>query len=240
MKIITTANIKGGCGKSTTAVALAQAAAASGRKVLFIDLDPQANGSFFIGADQAAGSYQLLHGADPAQTIQHTAQGVDVIAASPDLATETTRPGSAKRLQEAIAPLKKDYDYAYIDTPPQMGELTYNALQASTGLIIPMEADNSGLQGLYQVVDIAQRIQASNPALDILGIVLTRYDNRSKLSRYMKDAITAAGQDTGIPLLAAIRPGVAIREAQALQLSVFGYAPKSNPALDYMVLFTNL
>ena len=240
MKIITTANIKGGCGKSTTAVALAQAAAASGRKVLFIDLDPQANGSFFIGADQAAGSYQLLHGADPAQTIQRTAQGVDVIAASPDLATETTRPGSAKRLQEAIAPLKKDYDYAYIDTPPQMGELTYNALLASTGMIIPMEADNSSLQGLYQVVDIAQRIQASNPALDILGIVLTRYDNRSKLSRYMKDAITAAGQGMGIPLLAAIRPGVAIREAQALQLSVFGYAPKSNPALDYMDLFTNL
>ena len=148
-QIITAAVIKGGTGKTTTAAALAQAAAAAGKKVLAIDLDPQANLSFFIGADQnAPGSYQLLHGAEAAQLIQDTEQGIQAIAASPDLATERTTPASAKRLQEAIEPVKKDYDLIIIDTPPQMGELTFNALQASTGLIIPLETDNSSLQGL--------------------------------------------------------------------------------------------
>ena len=90
MQIITAAVIKGGTGKTTTAAALAQAAVQAGKKVLAVDLDPQANLSFFIGADQnAPGSYQLLHGTDAAQLIQTTDQGIDAIAASPDLATET-------------------------------------------------------------------------------------------------------------------------------------------------------
>ena len=122
MRIITAAVIKGGTGKTTTAAALAQAGAAAGKKILAIDLDPQANLSFFIGAKQAApGCYQLLHGGKPEDVIQHTEQGIDVITASTDLATEKTAPGSAKRLEKAIEPLKKEYDFIFIDTPPQMG-----------------------------------------------------------------------------------------------------------------------
>ena len=144
MQILTTAVIKGGTGKTTTAAALAQAAAAAGKKVLAIDLDPQANFTFFIGADQnTPGSYQLLHGAEPGQLIQQTEQGIAAIAASPDLATERTTPASAKRLQQAIEPLKGKFDLIIIDTPPQMGELTFNALQAATGLIIPLETDSA-------------------------------------------------------------------------------------------------
>lgn len=238
MQIITTAIIKGGTGKTTTAAALAQAAAAAGKKVLAIDLDPQANLSFFIGADQnQPGSYQLLHGTSPSQLIQATEQGIDVIAASPDLATERTAPGSAKRLQEAIKPLKKRYDFILIDTPPQMGELTFNALQASTGLIIPLETDNSSLQGLYQIADIAHQMQRSNPGLQIMGVVLTRYDSRPKLNRYLKEVIEERGQEIGASLLAEIRPGIAIREAQAMQQSLFSYAPRSKPAQDYKKLF---
>lgn len=238
MQIITTAIIKGGTGKTTTAAALAQAATAAGRKVLAIDLDPQANYSFAIGADQnQPGSYQLLTGSDPAQLIQQTEQGIDAIPASPDLATIRTTPGSAKRLQEAIKPLKKDYDLIFIDTPPQMGELTYNALQASTGLLIPLETDNSSLQGLYQITDIAHQMQRSNPDLSILGGILTRYDSRPKLNRYLREVITETGQEIGAPILIAIRAGVAIREAQALQRSIFEYAPNSKPAADYKELY---
>ena len=103
MQIITAAVIKGGTGKSSTIAALAQAATAAGKKVLAIDLDPQANLSFFIGADQnRPGSYELLHGTDPAQLIQDTPQGIAAIAASPDLATLTTRAGSARHLQNAL------------------------------------------------------------------------------------------------------------------------------------------
>lgn len=238
MQIITAAVIKGGTGKSSTIAALAQAATAAGKGVLAIDLDPQANLSFFIGADQnRPGSYQLLHGAEPAQIIQHTEQGIAVITASPDLATERTAPASAKRLQEAIEPIKRDFDFIFIDTPPQMGELTYNALQASTGLIIPLETDNSSLQGLYQITDIAHQMQRSNPALSIIGVILTRYDARPKLNRYLQSVIAERGQEIGAPYLMAIRAGVAIREAQAMQQSLYQYAPRSKPAQDYKTLF---
>lgn len=238
MQIITTAVIKGGTGKTTTAAALAQAAAAAGKKVLAIDLDPQANLSFFIGADQnAPGSYQLLHGARAAQLIQHTEQGIEAIAASPDLATEKTTPASAKRLQEAIEPLKGGFDLIVIDTPPQMGELTFNALQAATGLLIPLETDNSSLQGLYQITDIAHQMQRSNPALSVIGIILTRYDARPRLNRYLQQVIAERGQEIGAPFLMGIRPGIAIREAQAMQQSLYQYAPRSKPAQDYKKLY---
>ena len=238
MQILTAAVIKGGTGKTTTAAALAQAAVAAGKKVLAIDLDPQANFTFFIGADQnSPGSYELLHGTDPAQLIQQTAQGIDAISASPDLATERTTPASAKRLQTALDPLKSDYDLIVIDTPPQMGELTFNALQAATGLIIPLETDNSSLQGLYQIADIAHQMQRSNPALTITGVVLTRYDSRPKLNRYLQEVIAERGQEIGAPFLIGIRPGIAIREAQAMQQSLFDYAPRSNPAQDYKKLY---
>lgn len=241
MQIITAAIIKGGTGKTTTAAALAQAAAADKKRVLAIDLDPQANFSFTIGADQnAPGSYDLLHGAAAAQIIQHTAQGIDAIAASPDLATEQTRAGSAKRLQEAIDPLKKKYDFIIIDTPPTIGELTYNALQASTGLLFPLEADTNSLQGLYVIADIARQMQRSNPALQLTGIVITRYDARPKVNRYLREVIAERGQEIGAPLLATIRSGVAIREAQAMQQSIFDYAPRSKPAEDYKDLYKKI
>ena len=238
MKIITTAVIKGGTGKTTTAAALAQAAAAAGKRVLTIDLDPQGNLSAFIGADQTApGAYELLHGAGAVELIQATKQGIDAITASPDLATERTGPASAKRLQAAIDPIKGAYDLIFIDTPPTLGELTFNALQASTDLIIPLEADSSSLQGFFQIVDLARHLQRSNPALQITGVVLTRYDARARINRYMRDAIAERGQEIGAPLLMAIRPGIAIREAQAMQQSIFDYAPNSKPAQDYKSLY---
>lgn len=238
MQIITAAVIKGGTGKTTTAAALAQAAADAGKRVLAIDLDPQANFTYSIGGDQnAPGSYQLLNGAEPAPLIQRTAQGIDAIPASPDLATVKTTPGSAKRLQRAIEPLKGGYDLVLIDTPPTMGELTFNALQASTGLIIPLETDSNSLQGLYQIADIAHQMQRSNPALQITGVILTRYDSRPKINRHLQGVIADTGREIGAPFLMAIRAGVAIREAQALQLSLYEYARHSKPAQDYKKLY---
>lgn len=238
MRILTTAVIKGGTGKSTTAAALVQAAVADGKKALAIDLDPQGNLSLFIGAAvNRMGSYQLLTGTEAAQLVQETEQGIDIIAASPDLATIKTAPGSARRLQNALIPIKEKYDLILIDTPPQMGELTFNALQASDGLIIPLETDNSSLQGLYQVTDIARQMQRSNPALSVVGIVLTRYDNRPKINRHLQKVIEDRSREMGVPYLMAIRPGIAIREAQALQQSLYVYAPRCKPAQDYKKLY---
>ena len=238
MKIVTAAVIKGGTGKTTTAAALAQAGAAAGKRVLAVDLDPQANYTLFLGADQnKRGCYDLLHGAAPAEVIQHTEQGIDCIAGAPDLATEKPGQSSARRLSEALKPLNRKYDLIMIDTPPQMGELTFNALFASTNLIIPLETDQSSLQGLYQIVDIANQIKRNNPSLTVSGIVLTRYDARANLNRYLQGVIAEKGNEIGAPFLIGIRPGIAIREAQAMQKSLYEYAPNSNPAQDYRTLY---
>lgn len=241
MYVITAAIVKGGTGKTTTAAAIAQAAAHDGAKVLCIDLDPQGNFSFFMGADtQRAGAFELLEGTPASHVIQTTPQGVDMIPASSDLATIKPKAGSARRLQRALEAIKEKYSLIIVDTPPTMGELQYNALQAADGLIIPLEADISGLQGLYQITDVAKQISRTNPGLQILGTVITRYDPRPKISRFLVETIANKGGEAGAPMLATIRAGVAIREAQAMQQSLYEYAPKSKPAIDYMGLYLKI
>lgn len=241
MQVITAAVQKGGTGKTTTAAALAQAAAYRGRKALAIDLDPQGNLTFALAADaNRPGSDRLLSGTDPAELIQHTAAGVDVIPASPNLAAEKSAPGSARRLQNAIAGIKSRYDLIIIDTPPTAGELQYNALQAATGLIIPLQADAYCVQSLYQVTRTARQIQAHNPELQIKGFILTQHNGRSTIARQMQETITTRAAAMGVQYLGQIRKAVAVEEAAALQLSLFEYAPNSKPAQDYLTLFDAL
>ena len=235
--ILAVAIQKGGTGKTTTAAALANAARYRGRKVLAIDLDPQGQFSFTIGADTSKpGSYELLTGAPAADLIQPIKENLSVIPASPNLATITSGRGSARRLQTAIAPVRERYDVIVLDTPT-LGELQYNALQAATKLVIPLEAAIYDLQSLYQIVDTARQFQTSNPELSIAGIVLTKYDGRSTIVRQMKDAIVNRAAEIGVPYLGAIRAAVAVKEAAALQESLFEYAPKSKPAADYLAIY---
>ena len=232
---------KGGTGKTTTAAALAQAAAHKGRKVLAIDLDPQGDLSFCLGADPGhAGSFELLNGAKPAEVIQATPTGPDAIAASPNLAAITSSTGSARRLQKALEPIKGKYDLVIIDTPPTAGELQYNALQAASGVIIPLHADAYCIKSLYQVIRTARQIQGSNPALQTLGALLTQYDSRSTIARQMQATIQDAATKAGAVYLGAIRKAIAVQEAAALQQSLFEYAPNSKPAQDYLQLFDAL
>lgn len=245
MQILTVAIQKGGTGKTTTAAALAQAAAYTGKKVLVIDLDPQGNLSFAAGADTSkanAGksSFELLHNEPAAGIIQPTKQGFDIIPASWNLATETTGKGSATRLKAAIEPIKKMYDVIIIDTPPTAGELQYNALYASTGLIIPLMADIYCLQSLYQITDTARQIQQTNKKLTIKGFIITQLDARSTIAKQMQENIIIAANKYKIPYLGSIRTGVVIKEAAALQQSLFDYSPKSKPAQDYLTLLEQL
>ena len=240
MAIYTVAIQKGGTGKTTTAAAIAQAAAYRGKRALAIDLDPQSNLSFALGADaNRPGSFDLLNGAAAADLVQHV-HGVDVIPASWNLSTITSGRGSARRLQRALEPLKGRYSLIVIDTPPTAGELQYNALQAATGLIIPLEADIFNLQSLYQMTNTARQIQKTNQGLEITGFLLTQFDGRSTLARQLKDTITTRAAAVGVPFLGVIRAAVAVKEAAALQQSLFEYAPKSKPAQDYLQIFDAL
>lgn len=236
LQILAVANQKGGCGKSTTAAALAQAATARGLRVLAVDLDPQANLSFFTGANaNLPGAFDLLENGRPAAVlIQHTECGLDVIPAALELQTASTGKGSARRLRAALAPIRGQYDLIVIDTSTAPGEARLNALMAATQMVIPLGADIGGLQGLFQIYDEARQVQQANPALQICGCIITKYDNRSTLIRTMADRIRSAADEMGLPFLGQIRQAIAIQEAQSFQISLYEHAPKSYPAQDYM------
>ncbi len=240
MDILTMAMKKGGTGKTTTAAALAQAAAYKKKRVLAIDLDPQADLTFMLGADQdLQGSYEFITGAAAADTIQ-TIDNIDVMASSTDLAALTSSKGSAARLAKALEPIKANYDLIIIDIPPTEGELQYNALMASTGLIIPLQADGLNLKNMQQTIDLARQIQTKNSQLAIKGILFTANSERSTIARQMQDSIINEAMDQGINYLGDVRKCVSIKEAQAMQQSLYSYAPKCTAAEDYLSILRRL
>ena len=247
MRVFSVANQKGGTAKTSTAHALITGAASKGKKALAIDFDPQGNLSFIMGADtNRPGAYELMkQQVTAAEAIQHTAQG-DIIPACLNLAgADTEFSGKAGRyffLQAALEPLQDAYDIAVIDTPPTLGTLIINALTASNEVIIPMNADILSLQGLYQLSETIRQIQKfCNRSLEISGILLTRYSGRTVLARDLRETIEAKSRELDIPVFSSvIRDGVAVKEAQTMQESLFTYAPKSNPALDYMSFFEEI
>lgn len=247
MRIISVANQKGGTAKTSTAHALATGAAYKGKRSLAIDFDPQGNLSFIMGADASrAGAYELMkQQAKAAQIVQYTSQG-DIIPASLNLAAAdiefSGKPGRDFFLQAALEPLQDAYDVVVIDTPPTLGTLLVNALTASDEVIIPMNTDILSLQGLYQLTETINQVKSfCNKGLKVTGILLTRYSGRTVLARDIKETIEAKCAELGIPLLnTVIRDGVAVREAQTIQESLFAYAPNSNPAKDYLQLFDEI
>ena len=240
--VIAVAIIKGGTGKTTTAAALLQAAVYDKKRALAVDLDPQANltACLAASADQE-GAWHLLHGSPAHACFEHTKQGIDVIGASSRLATETSCPGSAQRLRRGLEPILSEYDLVIIDTPPTMNELTYNALFATDEVLIPVEADSGSVQGLYQITDIAKQVAVnSSGRTNLLGQVVTRFSKQATLSNLMLERLQSIGKDIGVPVLATIRQGIAIREAQALGKSLYQYKPTSHPAEDYLYLYAEI
>lgn len=243
-RITTIANQKGGVGKTTTAHALATGLTAHGFKTLMIDVDPQGNLSFSIGAnDQHFSVYEALKGAvTPLEAIQHTSD-MDIIASTLLLSgadLEFTDTGREYLLKNLIEPLKHIYDYIIIDTPPTLGILTINALTASDDVIIPMGADIFSLQGLSQLYITIEKVRKfCTPNLKIAGLLITRYSGRTILARDLKEVIEEkAAQINASVFSTVIRESISIKESQTQQQSIFVSASKSNPALDYMEFIT--
>jgi len=242
-RIITIANQKGGVGKSTTAQAMTSGLLMQGQRVLLIDTDPQANSTMAFGVRMqgvATARDVMLGKADAADAVQHAAQGDimpgDILLASAD--SEFTRPGREHILRKALLPLKEQYDFIVIDTPPSLGMLTFNALTAAHDVIIPLNADLFSFQGLMQLSDIIEMVTENcNPDMRIAGLLLTRFRERTVVNKSYREEIERQAQRLRTSLFNTfIRDSIAVSEAQSYQESIFARAPKSNIALDYLNL----
>lgn len=191
-RIIAIANQKGGVGKTTTAINLATAMAATRKKVLIIDLDPQGNASTGLGIDRSAreiNSYHLVIGeAQLAEAILTTPipgldlvpSGIDLSGAEIELVTMDRR---ESRLREQLAQAAHTYDYVLIDCPPSLNLLTLNAFVAAHSVMVPLQCEFFALEGVSHLVKTIDMVKAAfNPNLELQGIVLTMFDKRNNLS----------------------------------------------------------
>lgn len=241
-KIITVNNQKGGIGKTTTVHSFGAGLAEKGYKVLLIDLDPQSNLSLSCSADTSTLTiYDVMkQDCSASDAIQKLSQ-LDIIPSNILLSgadLEFTKTGREYLLKESLEPLKTRYDFIVIDTPPSLGILTVNSLAASQEVIIPMTADMFALQGMSQLKNTIEQVKKyCNNSLKVAGILLTKYNTRTILSRDLTEAIKLTANDFNTKVYkSTIREGIAIREAQTLQKDIFTYSSSSNPGLDYMNL----
>jgi len=238
-KIIAIANHKGGVGKTTSVVNIGAGLANMGKKVLLIDLDPQANLSQSLGVeDSEYNIYDSLkgeHGLHPLTVYEN----LDLVPSTLDLSEMeillVPMVDREYKLKRLIEPIKNRYDYILIDTPPSLGLLTVNALTASDEVYIPLQAQflaMRGLEGLFDVIDMAK--QETNPSLEVGRIILTQFDKRQILDRDIVSTINEHFK--GQVFKTKIRSNVSLREAPSQGEDIFRYNPKSYGAEDYGAL----
>jgi chromosome partitioning protein len=237
-RVIAFANQKGGVAKTTTTLNLGVAFAEQGMKVLLVDLDPQGNLTMSQGLNPDSIERSmfdvLVHRVPIEEVIHH--QEVDVAVSSIDLAGAelalSSMIGRERALEKALAPVKENYNYILIDTPPSLGLLTINALVASDGVIVPVQCEYLSLRGLVQLENTLSMIRENlNPAVGIQGILPTMYDNRTLHSR---EAVEILQENFGDLVFGTrIRKTIRYAEAPVKGSSVLKYDPTGTAAEAY-------
>jgi chromosome partitioning protein len=238
-KVISISNHKGGVGKTTSAINIGAGLNKLKKKVLLIDLDPQANLSQSLGVIEPERTiYGAIRGEYSLQPIE-ILKGLDLIPSTLDLSgAEIEMSGEAGReyiLKDLIEPLRASYDFIIIDSPPSLGLLTINAFTASDSILIPLQAQYLALQGLTKLIEVVDKIKRRlNKELEIGGVFITQYDSRKVLNRDVAETIKAHFKDEVFKTK--IRDNIALAEAPANGLDIFRYNPKSYGAEDYLSL----
>lgn len=240
-KKICITNQKGGVGKTTTSNAFGLGLKEKGYRVLLVDLDPQGNLSFSVGAETENSNtiYEVLTGEVSAlEAIQKT-EIIDIIPSNIVLSgvdLEFTQTGREFLLKEALEEIENEYDYIIIDTPPALNILTINAFAYSEDIIIPMLADIFSLQGITQLYETIDKVREHcNHAVKINGILLNRFNKREILSSEIRGtAELVAKQLHTVVYNTNISKSIVIQEAQTKQENLFEYAPKNSAVKCYM------
>ncbi len=242
--IICIANQKGGVGKTTTAMNLSTALALSGKRVLMVDCDPQANATTGIGLDKNAMEKTLYHGLigetearrlivpSQVENLMVIPSRVELIGFDVEMMED---PGRESTLKGLIRPLGNAFDYILLDCPPSLSLLTVNAMTAADALLIPLQCEFYALEGLGQLVQTMKRIQSKlNPGLTIRGILLTMFDQRTNLAHQVAE--DARRYFKGLVFETMVPRNIRLSEAPSFGKPILLYDPHSVGAKSYMAL----
>ena len=241
MPIVGVINQKGGVGKTTSAINLA-AALAQTRRVLLVDMDPQANASSGVGVRGAERTiYDVLIGELSARraVTDTDIENLKVLPASMELSGAAVELDAStdnmKLLAKALIGVRPNFDFIVVDAPPSLGALTLNALVAADHLVIPLQTEYYALEGIASMMETVERLRSSlNPNLHILGILLTMFDSRTRLSQEVEENVRKHFE--GLVFSAVIPRNVRLAEAPSYGQPIYAYAPASSGAQAYRQL----
>lgn len=251
MSVFAITNQKGGSGKTTTAVNLAAAVAATNKKCLVVDLDPQGNTTTHFGISPEEAEEQgrtiyhalLLNKSMKELIMPSGIENLDLIPSSLQMAVGETQMFSAiqreRILLKALAPLKQSYDFIFLDCPPSLGVITLNALTAADEAIVAVQAEFFALDALDRLLDIFDTVRAElNPGLN-QTVLLTMFDQRNKICRIAEEQVRKSFSEDQV-YSTKIRVNVKLKEAPSHGKPIYVYAPESNGAVDYQNLAAEL